>query len=163
MEPEWMALPAEPSPLVVARASKQLSVEFAIPRATRTPPISQGGLDRYGRITLHFPPKGKTRNNAKNLGYKRKIHTIVEPLKGSDAPGDKAAIHYVLARSEPRRIKHDRRYTWVEEFLVLWGTETCTFGEVLGQYRLGFDITSITSPEKIIPSHSLLRFHINRI
>jgi hypothetical protein len=75
----------------------------------------------------------------------------MEPLRGSDARGDTAAIHHILARSEPIRIKHDRRHTCVEEFLVRWEPETCTFGEVLEKYRLGFNISSITSVEEKHP------------
>ncbi len=56
------------------------------------------------------------------------------------------------------RIKNGRRYTWVDEFLVRWEPETCTFGEALEQYRLGFDTVSITSMEDYIQSHTLHPF-----
>lgn len=55
----------------------------------------------------------------------------MEPLSGSDALGATAAIYHILARSEPKRIKHGSKYTWVEEFLVRWKPETRTFGEIL--------------------------------
>ena len=82
----------------------------------------------------------------------------MEPLRGSDAPGDKASIQRILARSEPRRIRHGRHKTWVEEYLVQWGPEHCTFGEALEQYYLGFDIESITSLDDSIRSQDLLPF-----
>jgi hypothetical protein len=78
-------------------------------------------------------------------GHKRKSRPTVKPLQGSDAPDDKAVMHHILALSEPIRIKHGCRYTWVKKFIVRWDPETCTFGEALDQYRLGFDIGSITS------------------
>ena len=68
------------------------------------------------------------------------------------------AIHHIFARSKPKRIKHGRRCTWVEELLVRWEPETCTFGDALDQYRLGFDIWSIASLEENIPSHSLQHY-----
>ena len=114
-------------------------------RATRS--HIHGGLARPAKITLYIPPS--------RLGNKGKIHAVVEPLKGSDAPGDKAAIHHILARSEPIRIIYGRRSTWVEEFLIRWEHEMCTFGDAREQYRLGFDIVSITSLEDNIPSLAL--------
>ena len=77
---------------------------------------------------------------------------------GIDALDDKAVIHHILAHSEPMRIRYGRRSTWIEEFLVRWEPETCTFGDALEQYRLGFDIVTITSLEKNIPFHSLQPF-----
>ena len=71
--------------------------------------------------------------------------TAVEPLRGRDAPGDKAVIQHILARCELRRVRHGRRSAWVEEFLVKWGPETCTSGDALEQYNLGIDIVSIAS------------------
>ncbi len=106
-----------------------------------------GGSTRPPGIKIHTPPI--------RSGHKRKIHTTVEPLRGSDAPWDTAAIHHILARSEPRRIKHGRRSTWIEEFLVRWEPETCTFEEALEQYRIGFHISSIISLEENVPSQSL--------
>ena len=71
---------------------------------------------------------------------KRRRPITIEPLRGSDAPGDKVSIIRILARSEPRRVRHGRYKTWVEEYLVQWGPEHCTLGEALEQYYLGFDI-----------------------
>jgi hypothetical protein len=56
------------------------------------------------------------------------------------------------------RIKHGRQSTWVDEFLVRWEPEACTFGEALEQYRLGFDIVLITSKYDQVPSNSLQPF-----
>ncbi len=95
-------------------------------------------------IYLHFPPKGRTRSTISRFGSKRKTRTTIKPLKSSDAPGDKAAIHHILARSEPKRINHGCRHAMVEEFLVRWEPEMCTFGEALEEYRSVFDITFIT-------------------
>ena len=48
--------------------------------------------------------------------------------------------------------------TWVEEFLVQWGPEHCTFEDALEKYYLGFDIESITRLESPIFSQDLLPF-----
>ena len=56
------------------------------------------------------------------------------------------------------RIKHGRRSTYVDEFLVRWEPEECTFGEALEQYRLGFDVVSITIRDDRVPSSSLQPF-----
>jgi len=142
------AIPDKPPPFLVDVDSKQLSIQREMLRASRAQ--SQGGPARSAKITLHIPPS--------RPGHKRKIHINVKLARDSDAPGDMAAIQHILARSEPRRIKHGRRSTRVEELLVRWELETCTFGDVLEQYRLGFDILSITSTEENIPSHSLQPF-----
>jgi len=120
-ESDWGTLPDKPSPLVVDNVSKQLSIRRAFLRASRAHP--QGGPGRPARITLHIRPN--------RSGHKWKTHPTVEPLRGSDALGDKAAIHQIVARSEPMRIKHGRRSTWVDEFQVRWNPKECTFGEAL--------------------------------
>ncbi len=108
---------------------------------------------------LHTPPRNSNLHPAHSAGpSKRKIPTTWEPIIGSDDPGTTAAIHHILTRSEPRCIKHGRRSTRVEEFLVRWEPEICTFGEILEQYRLGFNISSIKSLEESIPSRSLAPF-----
>jgi len=84
--------------------------------------------------------------------------TTAEPLRGSDVPGDKANIQYILARCEPRRVRHGRRSIWVEEFLVQWGPENCTFGDALEQCSIGFDIVSITTLEATSSSQDILPF-----
>jgi len=138
--------PRQTVPLVVDNVSKQLSIRRALLRATRAHP--QGGPARPTRATLHIRPS--------RSGHKRKTHPTVEPLWGSDAPGDKAAIHHILARSKPVRIKHGHRSTWVDEFLIRWEPEK--FGEALENYRLGFDVVSITSKDAQVPSNSLQPF-----
>ncbi len=117
-------------------------------RAASTRPT--GGSSRPPGIRIHIPPI--------RPDHKRKIPTTREPLRGSDAPGTTAAIHHIMARAEPRRIKHGRKSTWVKEFLVRWEPETSTFGEILEQYRLGFNISSITSREETVSSHLLAPF-----
>jgi hypothetical protein len=148
LESDWGTIPDQPSPLVVDNVSTQLSIQSALLRASRAHP--QGGPARPVRITLHIRPSPS--------GHKRKTRPTVEPLRGSDLPWDKAAIHHISARSEPMRIKHGRRCTWVDELLVRWKLEECTFGETLEQYRLGFDVVSITSRDARVPSNSLQPF-----
>jgi hypothetical protein len=145
---DWGTLPDKPSPLVVDNASKQLSIRRALLRAARAHLI--GRPAQAAKITLYIP------NN--RPGHKRKTRNTVKPLRGSDAPGDKATIHHIIARSEPGRIKHGRRSTWVNEFLERWEQEECTFGEALEQYRLGFDIASITGKDDQVPSGLLQPF-----
>jgi hypothetical protein len=107
---------------------------------------------------VNFPSKENTRTSHRRKFDKRKRATTIEPLRGSNAPGDKATIQRILARSEPLRVHHGRRKTWVEEFLVQWGPEYCTFGDALEQYYLGFDIVSISSLENSTLSQDLLPF-----
>ena len=42
----------------------------------------------------------------------------------------------------------------MEEFLVRWGPEHCTFGEALDYYYLGFDTESITNLESTVSSQN---------
>ena len=65
------------------------------------------------------------------------------------------SIHHILARCESMRVCNNRRSTWVEEFVVQRGPETCTLEEELEQYRLGIDILSITNMDDKIPSQEL--------
>jgi hypothetical protein len=60
---------------------------------------------------------------------KRKLIITIEPLRGSDASGETVSISLVLAKCTPHRIKHNRRSTYVEEFLVQWDPEECTLRE----------------------------------
>jgi hypothetical protein len=46
----------------------------------------------------------------------------------------------------------------VEEYLVQWGPEHCTFGEALEQYYLGFDVETISSIDDPSKSQDLLPF-----
>ncbi len=58
----------------------------------------------------------------------------------------------MLERCTPRRIKHNRRSTYVEEFLVQWDPEECTLQEAQTQQEQGFVITKITSLDEEIPT-----------
>ena len=120
----------------------------ALLRASRS--HIQGGPGRIAKITFHIPPS--------RPGHKRKTRTTVEPLRGSNVPGNKAAIHHILARFGPKRIEHDRRSTRAEEFLVRREPQTSTFGDALEQCRLGFEVVSVTSLEENMPSDSLQPF-----
>jgi len=74
-------------------------------------------------------------------------------------PGDEATVQQVLAHSKPRRLRHGRRSTWVEEFLVQWGPEHITFGDAFERYYLtGFDVESINNPESTVYYPDLLHF-----
>jgi hypothetical protein len=108
------------------------------------------------RLVMHFMPRGKKGAFNRGPTNKRKAPQTIAPIKVSDAPGGNASIQKVLARSEPRRIRHIRRSTYVEEFLVQWGPEKCTPAEALEQYTLGFNIvSSITSLDDEVPSSDL--------
>jgi hypothetical protein len=117
------------------------------------PTDSRGGT----RIVLHFKTRREKRSQ-RDPASKRKIAPTIEPLRGSNAPGENASILSVLARAEPRKVKNNRRFTCVEEFLVQWGPEICTLVEAQEQYTLGFDITSITSLDEGIPTQDLQPF-----
>jgi hypothetical protein len=112
----WDSLPDRPSPLAVDTATKQLSIESSLSK--RAAALAAAANTNRTRIFLHFPAKGKAKTPRGQTGAKRIRSTTIEPLRGIDAPGDKASIQQILARSEPRRIRHNRRSTWVEEFLV---------------------------------------------
>ncbi len=156
MGQDWGSLPDRPSPPAVDNATKQLSTENSLSK--RAAALSFANHTSRTRILLPFPTKGTVRTPREQAGAKRVRSTTIEPLRGSYASGDEASIEQILARSEPRRIQHNRRSTWIEEFLVQWGPEHCTFGEALEQYNLGFDIESITSLEDAVSSQDLLPF-----
>ena len=109
-------------------------------------------------LVLHFPSKGKARTTHKRAGLKRKTYNTDEYLRSNDAQRDEVAIHFMLVRFNPIRIRHGRRSTWVDKFLVRWEPETCIFGEALERYRLGRDITYIASLEDEAPSYILQPF-----
>ena len=100
-------LPDRPSPLAVDRAIKQLSTESSL--AKRAAALTAAKSTHRTRILLNFPPKGKARTPRGQTGAKRIRSTTIEPLRGSDAPKDKASILQILARSEPRRVRHNCR------------------------------------------------------
>ena len=156
MEPYSGSRPYQPSPLSVDRASRQLSIDGTLlhpadPRLQTTP---QGGH----RITLNFPAKGRAGAVRHKAVPKRKASTTIVPLRGSDAPGNKATINHVLARCEPRQIHHNKCSAWVEELLVQWEPEKCTPREARKQQRLGFDISSIINLDEAVPSPDLQPF-----
>jgi hypothetical protein len=156
LNPDWLSLLDRPSPLALDRATKQLSIESALSSWAATRASTRE--TQQERIMLNIPSRKKKGASHQRNSDKRRRPTTVEPLRGSDAPGDKASIQRILARSEPRRIRHGRHKTWVEEYLVQWGPEHCTFGEALEQYYLGFDIESITSLDDSTRSQDLLPF-----
>jgi hypothetical protein len=80
------------------------------------------------RIVLHFKTKRK-KGPKRNPAFKRKPAPTIEPPRGSDASGGNASILSVLTRAEPGKVKHNRRFTCVEESMVQWGPEICTLDE----------------------------------
>ena len=145
LNPDWDSLLERPSPLALERATKQLSIESALLNWAATRASTR--VAHHTRIMLNIPTKKKKGTSHRYNSAKRRRTTTVEPLRGSGAPGDKASIQRILARSEPIRVRHGRYKTWVEEYLVQWGPEYCTFGEALKLYYMGFDIESISSLE----------------
>jgi hypothetical protein len=109
---DWDSLPARPSPLAADKATRQLSIESALSQWAASRATSRD--TQHNRIMLNFPSKKKTGTSRGRRSDKRRRPTTIEPLRGSDAPGDKATILRILARSEPRRVRHGRRKTWVE-------------------------------------------------
>jgi hypothetical protein len=112
---EWRDLPDKPSPLEVSISSRQPNITDALRNIP--PPTSQPTYAGDTRIVLHFKSRRK-KGSKRDPASKRKPVPIIEPLRGSDALGGNASILSVLARAEPRKIKHNRRFTCVEEFLV---------------------------------------------
>ena len=76
LEMDWGTIPDKPSPLVLDAASKQLSNQRALMRATRFHP--QGGLARQTKITLHIPPI--------KLGHKKKYPHHCGTTQGQRRP-----------------------------------------------------------------------------
>jgi len=109
-------------------------------------------------LTLHFTTRSKQRAFKRGPTKKRKAPQTIAPIEGSDSPGGNVSIERVLVRSEPRRVRHNRRFTYVEEFLVQWGPEKCTLTEGLEKYSMGFNIIMITSLDDKVPSTDLQLF-----
>jgi hypothetical protein len=63
-----------------------------------------------------------------------------------------ASISLVLARCTPRRIKHNKRSTYVEEFLVQWDPKDCTLQEAQQQQSQGFVTTLIPNLDATVPT-----------
>ena len=130
-------------------ASRQPTITEAL---GNIPSLTAQSTDKEGtRIVLHFKPRRK-KGSQRNPASKRKPTPIIEPLRGSDAPDENASILSVLARAEPRKVKHNRRFTYVEEFLVQWGPKICTLDEAQEQYMMGFTIVSIASLDDGVPT-----------
>ena len=91
---------------------------------TRTP--NEGHMAQPAKITLHFPTPRQKRAKKRKAHLERKSITTIEPLRGSDANGKNAGISRILARRTPRRVKHNRWSTYVEEFSVQWDPKDCT-------------------------------------
>ena len=137
-------------------ASRHLSIEKALLYPSRSRP--RAPIPGGPRIVLNFLAKGRTGVARHGVVPKRKVVTIVDPLGDIDVPGNKAVINHILARCEPRRVRHYRRSKRVEEFLVQWEQETCTLGEALEQHQMGFDITPIINLDDKIHSQDLQLF-----
>ena len=121
--PAWVTLRDRPTPQAVSLASSQPTISEAFSHIL--PPTSQPPEREGTRIFLHFKPR-KTKGAKRSQASKRKPPPTIEPLRGSDAPGGNASIISVLARTDPRKVKHNRRFTYVEDFLVQRGPEECT-------------------------------------
>ncbi len=67
---------------------------------------------------LNFPAEGIVTTINHIAAPKRNIVTIIDPLGDSDAPGDKAAIHHILVRYEPKRIPKGRPSLQTELYTV---------------------------------------------
>ena len=91
MGQDWGSLPNIPSPLDVDNATKQLSIEGSLSKRAAT--LAAANNTNRARVLLHFPAnKGKSKTSRGHAGAKRVRSTTIEPLRGSDAPGDKAFI-----------------------------------------------------------------------
>ncbi len=106
LNPEWGSLLDRPSPMAPDIATKQFSIESALSQWAATRATSRD--TQHARIMLNFPTKERIGTSHRRKSDKRRRPTTVEPVKGSDAPGDKATIKRILARSEPRRVRHGR-------------------------------------------------------
>ncbi len=97
LNPDWESLPDKPSPLALDRATKQLSIESALSQWAATRASTRE--PHHGRIMLNIPAKKKKGTSHRRNSDKRRRPTTIEPLRGSDAPGDKASIQRILART----------------------------------------------------------------
>jgi hypothetical protein len=91
LNPDWGSLLDRLSPLAMDRATKQLSIENTLSQWAATRATSRD--TQHARILLNVPTKEKTGTSHRRKSDKRRRPTTVEPLRGSDAPGDKAAIN----------------------------------------------------------------------
>jgi len=111
-EADWKDLPNTPSLLTLDMKTSHYSIQRALLIPARIPPWDNG--THLGHNPPFPVPKAED-NGPANL--KRKAHRINEPLRRSDAPGGKAAIHLILGRCHPRCILYHKRSPWVEEIL----------------------------------------------
>ncbi len=124
LEEDWTTILTTPSPLTLDRTTRQQSITSAFNGTSRAP--NEGHTAQAAKITLHFPTPRQRRADKRKANLKRKATTTIEPLRDSDANGENADISLILARSTPCRIKHNRRSTYVEKFLIQWDPEKCT-------------------------------------
>jgi hypothetical protein len=78
------------SPLAIDNATKQVSIERSLSQRAAAHANANGA--NHTRVLLSFPAKGKTWALRHQACTKRGRATTIEPLRGSDAPGDKASI-----------------------------------------------------------------------
>jgi len=112
-------------------ATRQHYIKSALTRHPRNP--TERNAVPIAKLILHFPSPRRRKADKRKADLKRKARTTIEPLRGSDANGENAGVNLVLERCTPRRIKHNRRSTFVEEFLVQWDPEDCTLQETQTQ------------------------------
>jgi len=87
---DWGSLSYKPSPMVVERATKQLSIERSL--ALRAVAHTLDNDTQRTRVVLNFLAKEKSGVSRQQAGSKHGQVTTIEPLRGSDTPGDKAFI-----------------------------------------------------------------------
>jgi hypothetical protein len=90
------SLPNKSFPLNGDSASKPNYIERE--RALLIPirSLTQANTSRGPRIVLDFAKKGRASAANHGAAPTRKNGIIVEPLRGSDAPGNKSAIHHIM-------------------------------------------------------------------
>jgi len=145
-----MSIPNTPFPLALDRATRHSSIHSALARLPRDP--TEGHAGHPPTITLRLPPPRRRKADKRKADLKRKALITREPLRGSDANGENAEISLILEKCTPRRIKHNRRSTYVEDFPVQWDPEDCTLQEAQTQQAQGFVIISITSLDAGVPT-----------
>jgi hypothetical protein len=123
LEPEWGTLSDKPSSLVVDRSTKQQPIKESLGNSRY---LRREAASRDAKVVLHFPSPRIVKAAKRHAALKRKAHSTITLLRVSDAANDKTAIHHISVRCKPLRIRHGRRSTWVEEFLIQWEPERYT-------------------------------------
>jgi hypothetical protein len=100
MNSYWGSLPDRPSPLAVGIATTQVSIERAL--AQRAGTLVDANITHSARIVLNFPTRTKSGAPRRRVTYKRGRATTIEPLRGSDASGDKASIQQLYSLDASR-------------------------------------------------------------